>query len=368
MSRIAAQLAQGLTAQYQPLCPGLYNLLRERYGDVQLAMPGEAFQANAYRDSVTNRVKYAINSPGEYYRINCPFCRDQRKRLWINHMYGQFDADGRRITHLAHCYNDNCLSKYENRKALEDRLFGLVNRDMRGQMTAFTVLPGSIEPTELRQAQPPGVLVPVNDLPLQHKAQQYLQQRRYTPTLCQKYRISYCVTAAQQYFAAADRLVFPIFFDNQLVGWQCRYIGDINWAQAGIPKYYTMPGFHKRLCLYNYDTAKHKPFVVIVEGLTDVHAVGDNSVALLGKTMSHRQQLLLLQLPPQTPFVVLLDADAQTESDAIADVLATAAGSHPVVQVQLPGDLDPADYDRPTLWNIIQAQAASRGVLINFAA
>ncbi len=368
MSRIVTQLAQGLTAQFQPLCPGLYNLLRERYGDVQIAMPGEAFQANAYRDTITGRIKYMIHSPGEYYRINCPYCRDQRKRLWVSHMYGQFDADGRRITHLTHCYNENCFSKYENRKAFEDRLFGLINRDMRGQVQAFQVLPGSVDPTELRQAQPPGTLVPVNDLPMDHKAVQYLQQRRYSSTLCLKYRISYCVSAAQQYFAAADRLVFPIYFNNQMVGWQCRYIGDLNWSAAGIPKYYTMPGFHKRLCLYNYDTARQKSFVVLVEGLTDVHAVGDNAVALLGKTMSFRQQLLLLQLPPGTPFIILLDADAQAEAEAIQDVLAMAPGQHPVVQVQLPGDLDPADYDRPTLWNIIQAQAASRGVLINFAA
>lgn len=349
--------------QPRALCPELYNALR-RFGTVKIACQGEAFMNGGWqRDPLTNRLRPMLASPGEYYRINCPFCNDTKFRLWVNHMYGQYDPDGRRLTYLATCYH--CTRFSEHRRQFEDMVLGFRNRDAR----EWTVNPGSTEHTGLSQAQPPGTCIPLLDLPHAHKARSYMElERRYTPALIAKHRLSYCVEADPRYFTAGDRVIFPIYFDGQYVGWQARYIGDIDWGAYHIPKFYTLPGFHKRLVLYNYDAAKFKQFVVVVEGVTDCHAVGDHGVALLGKSMSQHQRMLLLQMAERTPIIILLDPEAQEESRGLIDSIMSAPGQHPVVSVELPGGLDPGKFlnDRATLWGIIQSQVRARGVLIDF--
>jgi hypothetical protein len=353
--------------QFRPLCPELYHVLQNRFGSVKIACPGEAFLIGGWtRDPLTNYLRPALASPGEYYRINCPFCNDTRHRLWVNHMYGQQDPDGRRLTYLATCYH--CADFSQHRRNFEDMVLRFRNRDVRGTMI---VNPGSTEHAGLFQAPPPGTCIPLLDLPPDHKARWYMEHdRHYTPSLIAKYRLSYCVQPDPRFFTAGDRVIFPIYFDGVYVGWQARYVGDIDWSAYHIPKFYTLPGFHKRLVLYNYDVAKHKPFVVVVEGVSDCHAVGDFGLALLGKSMSQHQRMLLLQLAERTPIVILLDPEARDESQGVIDSIAMAPGQHPVIDVELPGGLDPGKFinDRAGLWNIIASQARARGVPLNFAA
>jgi hypothetical protein len=354
--------------QFRPLAPELYRLLRHHCGgQIKIASPGEAFIADWVHDPRTNRSQLLVTSSGEYYRVNCPYCHDLRQRLWVSHYYGQSDPQGNIITHLACCYNEGCLQDYENRRQFTDTLFGFQNRNQRRPML-LSPTAGTAEPAGLFVARPPGTIVDILDLPPEHPAVQWLmRERAYTPHQIRKYRIGYCVEALPQYRPAQDRIYFPIYFEGTLKGWQCRYIGDINWKATGIPKYYTMPGFHKRLLLYNYDTAKDKDFIVVTEGVTDVHFVGDYSVSLLGKSLSFHQRNLLLQIGERKPIVLLLDPGTEDDVRGMIEELATAPGQHPVLSIRLPGEYDPADYrDRPTLWRIIQAQARERGVLLNF--
>lgn len=145
-----------------------------------------------------------------------------------------------------------------------------------------------------------------------------------------------------------------------MVGWQARYLGTADWHV--IPKYYGLPGMKKRLMLYNYDNAIDKPFVVVVEGPTDVHVVGDHAVAILGKNMSRYQYLRILNTWPGKPVILILDPDAREEMrSTVADM---RANDVVVVEVNLPDGFDCGDYDRRTIWNIIHSQAAQRGVIL----
>ncbi len=56
------------------------------------------------------------------------------------------------------------------------------------------------------------------------------------------------------------------------VGWQARYVGEPRYRD--MPKYYTCPGMPKSQLLYNFDSTMTKPFVVLVEGITDVWRIG----------------------------------------------------------------------------------------------
>lgn len=345
------------------LCPDLYQKLRSNFqGGVIIANQGEACNLMTSMQSDGTRFT-SIHHSGEYYRVNCPFCDDTRHRLWVNHMYGQTDGNGRPMYFLATCYNEQCMDDFDNRRRFQNAIFGFRNANHRHH-AAFALNQGEwIDPTQLAKVEPPGQMIPMSHLARSmpdHAAVKYLvHDRRYSLHTLNHYDIGYC-TYAPRYPEAAGRVIFPIRMREEFVGWQARYIGTADWRV--VPKYYGMPGMRKRLMLYNYDHAKHMPFVVLVEGCTDVHSVGDPSVALLGKSISMYQMTLILSTWHGKPIVLLLDPDALEETrSAVADLRQNGAV---VVEIILPEGYDPGDYDRRTIWQIIHAQARDRGVIL----
>ncbi len=344
----------------QSLCPDLYNRLLKRFpGGVVMANHGESFIQQTSYDANQGRYYTHVLHSGEYYRVNCPFCGDTKKRLWVNHAYNQLDANGREMRFLATCYNENCLSDFEKWKRFNDVIYGFQNAQNRNQ-SPFAVYEGIIEDPS-KPAQMPGpVCQEVALLPAAHKAVQYMcGERRYSRDMLTRYQISYCAQAHPQYRAAQDRIVFPIVMDEKLVGWQCRYIGDADWHVT--PKYYGLPGMRKRNMLYNFDRAKHMPFVVVVEGPTDVHVIGDAAVAVLGKHLSRYQVQRLVSTWEGKPIVMLFDSDARDEMRGAVQDLVNYR-QNPVVEVELHEGFDPGDYDQITLWNTIHARARDRGI------
>lgn len=321
------------------LCPALHRRLQQLFpGGVVVANAGEPFVPGSYLDGTTGRYKTVPMSCGEYYRVSCGFCGDSRKRLWINHMYGQPDAGGRPMYWLATCYNNDCLTSPENWQRLREAIFGIRNRNDRHP--PFAVQQAQAYSTPAGSPEPPGELLHLSQL-LRHRgdhpALRYLLSRGYTEQLLSQFEVSVCTRASPRYYAAEGRIVFPIREHGQLIGWQARVVGD---APPGTGKYYTMPGFKKSQHLYNYDVARQSPFVVVMEGVTDVHALPACGVALLGKTLSSRQQQLLLAGWPQAPIVFLLDADAQEEMQGMVANLQQQR-REPVVPVSLPYGVDP---------------------------
>lgn len=345
------------------LCPQLYRKLQElTNGPVSISNEGEAMLTNNCYNPATGRHETWITHSGEYYRIHCPFCKDSRPRLWVNHMYGQQDVNGRPMRFLATCYNENCLADPDNWLAFNDSLFGFRNAADRRNYQPFQVQRGRWEDPNLHTVHPPGELEPVSRLPAHHRAVQYmLEERRYTRDMLDRYKISYCRRADQRFRAAQDRIVFPIYMHDELVGWQCRYMGTADWKR--VPKYYGMPGMKKKAMLYNFDLAKTYPFVVVVEGPTDANAVGDAGVALLGKSLSHTQKQLLVATWDRKPIIFMLDPDAREESwGTIQDLM--NLNTNPIVAVDLPPGNDPSDYGYETVWNIIRSTCHARGVIL----
>ena len=77
------------------LCPELYNKLNSMFpGGVVIANQGEPMYSSSPTQHNGSHFTSVISS-GEYYRVNCPFCNDTKHRLWVNHMYGQPDANGK---------------------------------------------------------------------------------------------------------------------------------------------------------------------------------------------------------------------------------------------------------------------------------
>lgn len=348
---------------FQPLNATLYNALVSRFGRVVVANEGCAWVATAYQSGLNaKRIQYDVTSAGEYYRLCCPFCRENRFRLWINHMYGVPTQQGWPATWLAVCYNEQCTQDPGRRKQLEDMIFGFRNAAARRK--PLYIAQGREDTGVLGPVQLPGQQIPFSQLPLDHPAAIYLQSRGFNPLMLEHYYgILYCVQADDANRPAVNRIIVPIRMDGALVGWQGRWPADLDWKASGVRKYFNLKNMHKRLMLYNYDVAKAWPFVVVVEGVTSAWRIGPPAVAVLGKTLSPRQQMLLQHDWAGKPIILILDPDARDEMEGILASL-VRTGKQPIIPIYLPAGFDPANYNHEVIVRMIQVRAAECGVTL----
>jgi hypothetical protein len=346
-----------------PLNPTLYGLLRQEFGNVRLAHKDDAM-AKQYvinYDVHPPRLKLAppAHGYGEYYRVNCPFCYDTRGRLWINHMWGVWDSVVSSYNlWLANCFNEEaCLSDPDCRQALFKQVYGFKNMDQRSD--PIEILTGNTYDEPLKEVTYPGDWIALTNLGQDHPAIQYMLSREYTYEMFDKYHLGYCIDALYEYRAAKDRIIIPLFMDEVLVGWQARYVGELDWKKTPIPKYYNLPGMKRRQILYNYDTARKEPYGVLLEGVTGVWNLGDKAVALLGKVLSGAQLELIIKT--WKAVVILMDGD-DTGKEAAQAIYDELRHYIPCVVVTLPPERDPGNSDAEWLWMLIHTKAASEGL------
>jgi hypothetical protein len=363
-----------------PLCPGLYELLRREFGDVGIANEGDEFVPGERRyNAIAGRTEREVIYGGEYYTVNCPYCGDSRKRLWFNHTYGQRDDDGRIINWRVLCYNEGCLSGHdrraiENREDLEIRLF---NAEISAAERSFslTILPGRRgDDGPLTAVEMPGRTTTLDRLAPNHEAVQYIEDRGYDAVkLGRKYGVCYC-RKAFEFYQIQGRIIIPIVMDGQMVGWQGRYVGELDWSACGVRKYYNLPGMKKRKMLYNWDRAAQSGIIVVVEGVTSVWTLGDAATALLGKSITAHQMQKLAGLPliavrPRC-LVLMLDPDADQDYkdrrrldlafSSLTNVYLKTGGA--AVRVHLPKGKDPGNFDHETIWDMIYTAGDAMGI------
>jgi hypothetical protein len=368
-----------------PLNPHLFQRLEDYYGDVDITNAGCENDWEVVwepSDDGTRRVpRRKMNQPGEEYKVRCRLCRDDRARLLINHMWGV--KDPLTNTHnmwLAHCFNEECYSEFEDQKRLYNIIYGL------GRIPRHPkVLPGRRpERAVLQPMKMPGTMYRLDKLVERmpgHDALKYLRGRGFDPVLLGKlWGVSYCCNSRMHY--ARNRIIIPIYQEGMLAGWQARYIGDDvdgrPFNKAGVPKYFTSPGFHRRLTAYNLERALMHPTVVIVEGPADCWRVGPMAIGCLGKTMSAevRQKLIegMKRHGDDAVIVVALDPKPDKTAAAkgkphhierLANQLAPALPNR-VVPVYLPEEYDPGSMDRQLLRQLIRDEAGKKGLKVSF--
>lgn len=117
------------------------------------------------------------------------------------------------------------------------------------------------------------------DVELAKRFYLYLIKRGITKEMVEFFKI--------KYNSYRNRIIFPVYHNGKLAGWQGRAIFDDT-----IPKALTEPlkKYKKSHFLFNYDNVKDKEFITIVEGPIDAcKAMHYNPVALFGKTASDIQ-------------------------------------------------------------------------------
>lgn len=209
----------------QPINRDLYNRLAYTFGGVQIA-PGDSVSGHYQRDlQDPSRYRFLLPEGGQRYRVNCPFCQDTRSRLYIHYLWGQRDTqpDGSltRNLHLAVCYNEDCLNAGDNRWNLFKRVY-TVNRPL---LSATTLGGVQLRTPTLQAASWPGRCLSLHDLPADHDAKIYLQDRGFDPGwLADQFDVRVCVEADPRFEWVLNSLIVPVFESSELVGWQARRV------------------------------------------------------------------------------------------------------------------------------------------------
>jgi hypothetical protein len=274
-------------------------------------------------DPATGRARLVVHERGETYETCCPFCHEKRYRLWVNHMFGTRDPKlAWPHIELWKCFNTDCQSDFENRKELEDLVLMLDGVPV----VKFESREGG--PRELEPCEFPGTAVPLVAVPA-HAGAAYLRGRNFDIaelTATWGVMVAVHVPPRTRGAAAQGRIVIPVRRGGQMIGWQARYPGDLDWKSAGVVKYLTY--FPKSLAVYGTDEAAGSPYVVAVEGATDVWRHGPGAVSCLGKGASPIQVRILARNLNGRTLVTVPDGN-DPESAPAFDKMAAA-----VVRVQ----------------------------------
>lgn len=348
----------------------LYSRLKATFDRVLIKNAGEARDSVRKLNLQTGKYEEVVQHGGEYYAVCCPLCNDTRFRCSINHLYGVDDDWGRPRNRLVHCFNAGCPLERGDREAYDKMEDWILGRRLASLRKAHIQEGVKVDYTAIRSTWP-GVVHRVDRLPSDHHAVRYLRDTRQfnIKTLGTFYNVHWCESSSRA--LCVDRLIIPLYHNRKMVGWQSRHIGDdVDWAKSPFPKYYTAPGTPRRAFLYNLGNAKNYETGVIVEGVTDVWAVGPMAVCTLGAAMTRPQQEMFRRAFRDHSGVLLYDPDAEEKKGkSLLNLPAEFASlRHGFCKVVLPGEDDPGKYAnrRSLLRRLVTEEAAKQGVLVSW--
>lgn len=349
---------------YKPLNPALYGQLKKRFGDVRVVNQGVALTKRRHRDPLSGRDRVDVETKGEYYVVNCPFCGDTRKRLYINHSWGKRDDRGSLNLWLCVCWNDTrCMDDPRRRSDFYEDL-----NTPGVDLAVARIRPGKPAPEVPDEVEWPGNVTRVHLLSRDHPGRRYLEKRYFDCELLGRvYGVSWCEES--RFMLANRRIIIPVFDAGKLRYWQARYPGELNWKdKSNPPKYYNTPHVMRGGLIYNFDQASRYETLVVCEGVADVWAFGPMAVSLFGCRVDETQKRRILAKFEERTLVLLLDPDKAGESGArspvVAEIRKRMAGRF--CRVQLPPGKDPADFDRDFLHDYVAGQAADQGVTVSY--
>ncbi len=268
---------------------------------------------NAIQFCEDHNIDYAKS--GRYYRkgwtnIRCPFCKSSKHTLGIHHR-------NKRTT----CYK--CGGKN-----IHNVIWNLVGRPhhiIKKYTTEDTLDP------EIKMSS-------VCQLPsctsLTHKHSEYLIDRNFDP---HEISFLYNVVSAKKQTDYYDRILIPIYYNGVIVSYQGRDVTNKSDLKYMACKEKDEVIKHKHI-LYNLDNCGDK--VLVLEGVTDVWRIGNNSVATFGTGYTPYQVIILSKFK-QVFIAFDSGAEAQEQADKLYYDLTCLGTSTEVIDIN--GDFsDPA--------------------------
>jgi hypothetical protein len=269
------------------------------------------------------------------------------------------------------CQNERCDQNQDRmdpfrknpKRYLQQKLKPYFSKASQGQVLLRRAPKGKPDSTPLPFPKPEWSR-PINKLPDDHYASEFMARRRFDrEEIWKRYGVVFCdqypVKRLKGYSWLAGRIFIPTGND----GWQARAVdGSLKM------KYFSCPSWKKSKTVYNIESAKkcNTPYVVLVEGVTDVWRVVNPAVAIFGKSISQQQVSMIAQ--NWDTVAVALDPDAADDHKRQDDtsVRRTMRSLKRMVKnvflVHLPEGRDPGDCDYGTFWNCVECDAVGSGL------
>ena len=258
--------------------------------------------------SEERKIKLLKNVLGSFYNksteylFHCPKCGHHKRKLSINLIKGAFkcwvcDWSGRNIYRIIRQFGTTD-QKYEWKSLTQqievekfaDKLFGQVEEDTRDKISLpkhFISLANKKLPTTS--------MYPIN----------YLKSRRIGKKDIIKWKIGYCPKGKY-----AGRVIIPSFDEDGDVNFFISRSYDRDWRK------YLNPEASKDI-IFNHPYIDFDEPITIVEGVFDAIKAGDNSVPLLGSTLTETSSLFGQIIKNDTPVYLALDPDAEKKTNKL---------------------------------------------------
>ena len=159
------------------------------------------------------------------------------------------------------------------------------------------------------------------------------------------YDPEYRVNLGDGKYMTSERVIFPSFWKESLVGWQTRRIFN-----DGTPKYLSSPDFPKDSTIYNYDSKRKR--ALVVESVPSVlrHFHNDETmVSTYGASVTDKQMELLAQYQK---IVLCFDNDEPgwKATERVGEYLEGYSNVYVIDSIYAadPGDLDDNTFGRMT--------------------
>ena len=237
------------------------------------------------------------------YLFSCPKCEHHKKKLSINLEKGYFkcwvcDWSGRNLYKIIKRYGNyqqkqkwRSLTHQVEINNFAEKLFGIKLPPEKEQK--IDLLPAFIS---LANKKLPSTA---------NRALNYLESRGITKKDILKWKIGYCVDGEY-----AGRIIVPSFdLDGDINYYIGRTYSD-DW-----PKY-TNPKVLKNI-IFNHLYLDFDEDLVIVEGVFDAIKASDNSVPLLGSTLTERSKLFMEIVKNDTAVYLALDSDVEKKTNKL---------------------------------------------------
>jgi len=285
------------------------------------------------KDNEIQYVDEGKNTSPDWVNLPCPFCNDSSNHLGFNLESGVFNC-WRCGSHsildvilaVTHCSEKE--GKYKYVMYQKDKLH--YRKEKR-----------KIDNKEIK--------LPDNIQELNERARKYLMvKRNFDPDkLIDKYNLGYVDNIGEYKF----RIIAPVFYNGKIVSYQGR---DITEQQELRYKACSLDDEiipHKHI-LYNLDHAL-ADYVIVVEGITDVWRMGDNTVGTFGISYTQEQVLLLANRYKKVFIIFDNEEVAQEKARKLGESLTTLGVETEIIDLEIKDPATLNDEDAIDLKNIL---------------
>jgi len=350
------------------LNPRLYAQLAHAFKRVRVTKAGEPMRVRPTYRYGKRSSKIEIQDWGETYKVNCPYCKDSRYRLNINHRWAPPGSQDTTMSHTyIHCFNEHCPKNRDFMPRFLKLIEGRVN------LSEAVIAAADTDSIAVRELPWPGDCIPVHELPEEHAAVRYIRDVRKLDVeeLGRDWEVSWCMQS--KVLPSLNRLFVPMFdFDADgkriLVGGQAHWLDLVTLTgtppkHSGYAKWFTLPGTRTSKTLFNAWRAKEKPgMVVVTEAPFSAMRLGStDAVALFGHNLGLDHRETISKYWGNGVCVIWLDEDVNNDKTVSQQVFELRSMCQTVVRIKPTDGRDAADMSRTEALDIIGRAIAANG-------